>query len=337
MNDSMNTAGKANSKPAAPHRIDVHHHIMPPRYLVEPGTERVARQAVASLWQQVLAWTPDKSIEQMDANGVATSILSLSAPGVWFGDVAQGRRIARDGNEYGARLAADYPGRFGSFASIPLPDVEGSLREIEYSLDVLKADGVVLMTSFDDKWPGEAAFLPVFEELNRRKAVVYFHPTVAPCCMNLIPDVFDSTIEFLFDTVRAVTSLLYSGTFSRFPDIRFIFSHAGSAVPLFSARICRVAMANPKVARRLPNGAYYELKKLYYELAQTRGPESLAPLTELVGARSIMLGSDFPWTGARISDTIEAVAKFGFSAAEIADIERENALRLFPRLSGITG
>lgn len=325
----------AKAAPGAAHRIDVHHHIMPPRYMSEePGSARIARQAVASLFRQVQAWTPAKSIEEMDRSGVATSITSVSAPGVWFGDVAEGRRVARDSNEYGARLMGDYPGRFGAFASIPLPDIDGSLREIEYALDVLKCDGIVLMTSYGDQWPGDAGFAPVFDELNRRKAVVYFHPTVAPCCTGLIDNVPDATIEFLFDTVRAVTSLLYSGTFSRCPDIRFIFSHAGSAVPLFAARICRLAAANPKLAALLPNGPLYELKKLHYELAQTRGPESIAPLMQLVTAKSVMLGSDFPWTATKITETVEAVAAYGFSAADIADIERGNALRLFPRLAG---
>ncbi len=312
--------------------IDVHHHIVPPRYLREPGRERIFRQGVSAIRPQVLAWTPEKSIEEMERNGVSASITSVSAPGVWFGDIAEARRIARDSNDYAAQLVRDYPGRFGSFASLPLPDVDGSLREIEYALDVLGADGIVLMTSYDGKWPGDPLFAPVFEELNRREAVVYFHPTVAPCCMNLIPDVADTVVEFLFDTVRAVTSLLFSGTFSRFAGIRFIFSHAGSAVPVFAGRISRLAHLTPGVAQRLPDGALRELKKLYYELAQTTGKEALAPLMQLVSSKNVLYGSDFPWTPTKLADTVACVSGFGFSLTELSDIERGNALRLFPRL-----
>ena len=128
---------------------------------------------------------------------------------------------------------------------------------------------------------GDAAFAPVFDGLNRRKAIVYFHPTAAPCCEGLIPDVADAVVEFLFDTVRAVTSLLYSGTLSRCSDIRYIFSHAGSAVPLLAGRISRLARITEAVNPRLPNGAMHELKRLYYDVAQQASLEGLAPLMTL--------------------------------------------------------
>jgi predicted TIM-barrel fold metal-dependent hydrolase len=261
--------GNANEPAAAaakPHRIDVHHHIVPPRYVTDMGLKWVNRHNAPLPLHGPLEWTPERSLAEMDRNGVATAITSLSDPGVWTGDVARSRSVARYCNDYAAQLARDYPGRFGVFASLALPDIEGSLREIEYAFDVLGADGILLMTSYGDKWPGDAAFAPVFDELNRRKAVVYFHPTAAPCCEGLIPDVADAVIEFLFDTVRAVTSLLYSGTLSRCSDIRYVFSHAGSAVPLLARRISRLAPITEAVNPRLPNGALHELQKLYFEL-----------------------------------------------------------------------
>ena len=165
---------------AKPHRIDVHHHIVPPRYVTDMGLKWVNRHNAPLPLHGPLEWTPERSLAEMDRNGVATAITSLSDPGVWTGDVARSRSVARYCNDYAAQLARDYPGRFGVFASLALPDIEGSLREIEYAFDVLGADGIVLMTSYGDKWPGDAAFAPVFDELNRRKAVVYFHCRVVP-------------------------------------------------------------------------------------------------------------------------------------------------------------
>src|SRR6185436_2206054 len=173
--------------------------------------------------------------------------------------------LSRECNEYAARVARDHPGRFGILASLPLPDVEGSLREIEYALDVLKADGFVLMTSYDNRWPGEKEFAPVFDELNRRKAVVLFHPTVAPCCMGLMSGVPDAMVEFMFDSVRAVTSMLYSGTFSRCRDMRFIIPHTGSAIPLLHARIAGKWSWDSESKRLIPEGPVHELKKLFYD------------------------------------------------------------------------
>src|SRR5439155_12471477 len=166
-------ASKEQMMAAEPHRIDVHHHIAPPKYVEEMR---------ALLQPPTLAWTPARSIEDMDQAGVATAITSITTPGVWIGDHAQGRRVARECNDFAARLVVDYPGRFGMFAALPLPDIEASLREIEYGLDTLKADGISLFTSYRDKWLGDPAFEPAMAELNRRKAVVYTHPEAPVCC-----------------------------------------------------------------------------------------------------------------------------------------------------------
>jgi predicted TIM-barrel fold metal-dependent hydrolase len=258
----------------------------------------------------------------------------VSAPGTWFGDVEQGRRLSRECNEYAAQLARDHPGRFGTLVSLPLPDVEGSLREIEYAFDVLKADGVVLMTSYDNRWLGEGAYAPVFEELDRRGAVVLFHPTVAPCCETLMTDIPDALVEFMFDTVRAVVGMLYSGSFTRYANMRFIVPHCGSAVPLLKARVSGLANWNQPLAARLPHGPLHELKKLYYDTALSARPECFAPLLELVTAKNIVLGTDYPWGGMTVADTIAGVARQGFGAAELRLIERDNALSLFPALVG---
>jgi predicted TIM-barrel fold metal-dependent hydrolase len=315
-------------------RIDVHHHIMPPRYLSAVGQDRIFKQSAGRIPPAVGAWSPQASIDVMDQNKVATAITSMSSPGTWFGDVELGRRVSRECNEYAAQLGRDHKGRFGTFASLPLPDIEGSLREIEYAYDTLKVDGVTLLTSYDNRWPGEKEFAPVFDELNRRKSVVFFHPCTPGCCSGLISNIPDSTIEFMFDTVRAVASLLYSGTFTRCADARFIFCHNGSAVPLLRDRICsRYNLNKDFFAKLLPRGPQHELQKLYYECAGSTFPESFAPLLQLVTAKNILFGTDYPWGRLTVAETASGLLKYAFSPAELRAIERDNALGLFPRFA----
>src|SRR5579864_7527153 len=244
---------------AKSNRIDVHHHILPPPYMLR-AKDRVLEISDRD-HSALLNWTPAQAIEEMDQNGVSTAITSLGLPGVWFGGAEAARSLARVCNEYAAQMMKDYPGRFGLFAALPLPDTEGSLREIAYALDVLKADGIGLVSNYDDKWPGDPAFTPVFEELNRRKAVVFIHPTAPSCCSHLMPGIPASTVEFLFDTTRAIVSLLVSGTFSRFPDVRFIFCHAGGTMPVLAARINAFVERHKDITERVPNGAPYVLDR----------------------------------------------------------------------------
>ncbi len=314
---------------AKPNRIDVHHHILPPPYMLK------ARDRVLAISDRdhsaLLNWTPAKAIEEMDKNGIATAMTSLGLPGVWFEGAKAARNLARACNEYAAQMVKDYPGRFGLFAALPLPDREGSLREIAYAMDVLKADGVGLVSSYDNKWPGDPTFAPVFEELNRRKAVVFIHPAVPGCCGHLMPGIPASTIEFLFDTSRAITSLLVNGTFSRCPDIHFIFCHAGGTMPMLAARTNAFVQRHKEISDRVPNGVPYELKKLYYDVANSTNPSSMAALMNLVPTSQILFGSDFPYVPAAV--TANGLDHFGFSASDLQAVNQENAMRLFPRLS----
>jgi len=308
--------------PAAPRRVDTHHHVVPPGYLAAVGSQK---------FQPVIRnWTPARSLEDMDRAGVATAITSITTPGIWFGDSEAARRLARECNEYAARLVVDFPGRFGVFAALPLPDVEGSLREAAYALDVLNADGVCLFTSYGDKWLGDPEFTPLMAELNLRRAVLYTHPTANACCQNLVPDVPAPIIEYGADTTRTIASLVFSGTAARFPDIRFIFSHAGGTLPFLTERLTRLPLANKDLDRRVPNGVLYELQKFHYDVAQAAHPMALASLLKLVPVSQILFGTDFPF---RTSvDHVKGLADFGFGAAELQAIERDNAVRLFPRL-----
>jgi predicted TIM-barrel fold metal-dependent hydrolase len=314
-------------------RIDTHHHLFPPKWLAE-HTDDIVAVAPGIPPTAALEWTPHKSIDGMDKGGIATAILSIATPGTWFGDVEEARDLTRHCNEYGARLIADHPGRFGMFAALALPDVDGNLREIEYAYDVLKLDGFGLMTSYDGKWPGDPAFAPVFDELNRRKAVVYFHPTCPPFARNLIPEVPPAITEFVFDTTRAINSLLYSGTLSRCSDIRFIFSHGGGTVPFLADRIASLAR-RPNAGdlrMRIPKGVEYELRKLYYDVVSVTGnPHGMRALIGLADPAHLLFGTDFPYY--RIDQVDDGTAASKVPEMETPAINRDNALALFPRFA----
>jgi predicted TIM-barrel fold metal-dependent hydrolase len=267
----------------------------------------------------------------MDKYGVDAAVLSLTTPGVWFGNGQAAAEMARRVNEYAADLLRNHPSRFGLFAVLPFPDPDRSLREIEYAFSVLKVDGIGLMTSYDDKWLGDPIYEPVFEELNRRKAVVFVHPTTGVCCRTLLPDVNPIMLEIPQDTTRAVTNLLFSGTFTRFKDIRFIFTHAGGSVPMTVGRMHQYSP--PNVAEKVPNGIEYELRRLHYDIAGTAYRPAIAALTSVVPTTQILFGSDNPFIP--LSETADGVTNLGFSAGELQQIGRDNALALLPRLETI--
>jgi 6-methylsalicylate decarboxylase len=305
-----------------PFRIDVHHHFSAPGFIAAISARKTNQRPLE-------LWTPEKSIDDMDKSGVATSMISTSEPSVWFGDNDAARKLARECNDYGAKLIADHPGRFGMYSTIPLPDIDGSLREIEYTQDTLKADGVCLMTSYQGKYPGDPAFAPVMSELNRRKAVVFFHPVKPECCKDLQPGLPTGLVELSTDTTRAIASLIFDGAASRYPDIRFIFSHGGGTMPYLMTRFA--ALANqPDIAKRLPNGFLYEVQKLYFDTANFYNPYVWPTLLKLMPIPHILFGTDFPFSSA--SEVAKGLREVGLSPADLQSIERGNAQQLFPRL-----
>jgi predicted TIM-barrel fold metal-dependent hydrolase len=307
----------------APQIIDVHHHFVPPAY-------KEAVQPKRRFQPCMEAWTVQGSIEDMDKAGVATALVSITLPGIHFGNNEEARRLTRICNDYAMEMARNYPGRFGLFAALPWPDVEGSLAEIAYALDTLKADGIGLYTSYDTKWLGHADFAPLFEELNRRKAVVYTHPVCAPCCQGLVPEVNESIIEYGTDTTRTIASLLFTGSAARYPNIKWIFSHAGGTMPFLIERLVNLAKA-PPYAAKLPNGLMHELQRFYYDTAQASNPSALGCLRTIVPTSQIMFGTDYPF---RLSiEHVEGLAGCGFSAGDLKAVHRDNALRLLPKWS----
>jgi predicted TIM-barrel fold metal-dependent hydrolase len=309
-------AGLAHGQSAADVKlIDVHHHVLP------------------DFWKKATsipnAWGKELSLASMDKNGVATSILSMTAPGVWTGDVEASRTLARQSNDFMAQLAKDHPGRFGVFAAIPLPDTEGSLKEIAYAFDVLKADGIGLITNYNDKWLGDASYAPVFEELNRRKAVVYTHPGGATCCGNLVPAVRPQVAEYPHDTTRAVLSLLFAGAFTKYRDVRFILSHGGGTVPYLAGRIVQMTSQQKDLPKLAPSGVEFELKRLFYEIAANANGPSMAALMELVPLEQILFGTDYPFV--QTEATSDGMKKIRLNPAQVRAIARDNAGKLLPR------
>ncbi len=320
-------AQTAGTKPSL---IDVHHHVVPPFYLAE-NRDRIVAAGGGRMNPAYLSWTPEQSLAAMDQHRVSTAVLSLSPSAYWFGDSQAAAHTARRVNEYTADLVRSHSGRFGMFAIIPFPDSEAGLREIDYAYSVLKADGIGLATSYDDKWLGHPDFQPVFEDLNRRKALVFVHPTTPLCCRTLLPDVSPILIEVPQDTARAVTNLLFTGTFARFKDIRFIFTHAGGNVPMLLGRMHQYGPKN--IAEIAPNGIEYELKRHYYDIAGTAYRPAIAALTSLVPTTQILFGSDDPFVP--LAETAEGIRQLGLSADDLECIERKNALTLLPRLKAI--
>ena len=313
-------------------RIDTHAHYFAPEW---KQADIEYNKRIGGPPPFTTGWTVEKSLEDMEKGGVGTAILSLpSIPGNWFGgDPKVAVRLAHASNEYAAGLVRDHPGRFGLWAALPMLDVDASLKELEYALDTLKADGIGLASAYGDKWPGDPMFKPIFEEINRRKAVVYFHPLTPNCCGNLIPGVGDAILEVPEDTARAVTSLLVSGTLARLSDIKWLFSHAGGTLPSLAGRINSFYAGDhpdKNLVTFAPKGIPAEFAKLYFDTANAAWPGSIAGLLKVAPASHITFGSDYPYF--RAAMTAEGLAKLGFTRAELQGIDRDNILRLLPHL-----
>lgn len=316
-----------------PFRIDVHFHVISPAYLKR--TARFgdpSRGNARSSDSGLTRWTPALAVEEMDKGGIATGMLSIAVGGVILGNDDPTRTLVREDNEFAAKMVSDYPGRFGHLAALPLPDQDASLKEIEYALDTLHADGIALVTSYGDKWLGDPMYAPAFEELNRRKAVIFVHPSAPTCCAELVPKIPESWVEYDFDTSRTFNSMLVNGVFSKYPNIRFIFTHSGGTLPALSGRL--QGMFPPAVAGdRAPNGVYAEISKLYFDISNGTYPAALDALSDVVPVSQMLFGSDYPFV--KVATTVDGLAKYGkLSQSDIQAINRGNAMRLFPHVRG---
>jgi predicted TIM-barrel fold metal-dependent hydrolase len=316
------------SQPAS-QLVDTHHHFYPPSYQQAWKEWEAARKIPA--FPGVFDWTPARSVELMDKNGIRTAVVSLaSTPGLWFDAGAEAAgKTARICQEFAAEMRRDYPGRFGVFAPLSMIDIDLTLKEIEYVFDVLKADGINLQTNYGDKWLGDPLYKHVLDELNRRKAVVFVHPLVAACCGRLAVGTFPAVIEVPHDTTRTVTSLLLSGSFARCRDIKWLFSHAGGTIPMMAGRIDAFYGHRPNLKEFAPEGVFGELKRLHYDTANATSAPAMAALLKLVPVSQVIYGTDYPYFPL---DQNKALQQVGLSAADTQAIESGNARRLLPQL-----
>ncbi|MFI5042418.1 MAG: amidohydrolase family protein, partial [Acidimicrobiales bacterium] len=259
-----------------------------------------------------------------------------SAPGVHFGDDAAARDLARRSNEAAAETVAAHPSRYGSFATLPLPDIDGALAETTFALDTLGADGIVLLSSHSDgSYLGDPRFDELLAELDRRQTVVFIHPAIPTIAERIPVDIPVFAMEFTFDTTRAVFNLAYTGALERYPNVRFICAHAGGTVPYLVARFDLLWFLDPDLAERAPGGGSTYLARLFYDTALSANPHALRSLTELVGADHILFGSDFPFAPepATTMQVAGLRAYDGLTADDLHQVERETALALFPALA----
>src|SRR5262245_48853254 len=317
-------------QPSPARRIDIHQHFVSPGFLAFLGAKNAVSPVPGfAAWKD---YSPARAVEALDRVGTQTAMLSITAPGVWFGDAPEARRLAREMNEFAAaKMVADHKGRFGLFAVLPLPDVQGSLQEIAYALDTLKADGVGILTSYGNAWLGDPQFAPVLEELNRRKAVVYTHPTDAQCCQGLIPRVNNQLLEYPTDTTRTIFSLVVSEATTKYGDIRWIFSHAGGTITSVAGRLLGAEMTAANLAGQpKPNSRLFHLRRFYYDTAGSANPVNMNALKTLVPTSQIVFGTDAPFFDG--APQVAGLQASGFTADALRGIERDNALNLIPRL-----
>lgn len=344
-------------------RIDTHTHFVPPFWREEsikygygkpdgmPGIPvsifsrhtHMLLSAENKAWIQ--AWSEDAHLAMMAKAKIDKAILSITSPGTHLvpGDVKLGRNLTRRCNEFAADLKKRHPSKFGFWASLPLPDVEGSLREIEYAFDTLNADGVAVMTNAHGVYLGDPVLEPVFKALNKRKATIFVHPT-SPCMGNgtvarpaaALPQYPNPMFEFLFDTSRAVVNLFVSGTMQRIPNVTFILSHAGGAITPLVARF--TAFANILLGKPLQLDSVKETlrSQFYFDLAGFAFPDQIHGLLPYVNASRLTYGSDYPYTAeASVLDLVkvmdEEIPKVFRACAAKRAIYFENALGILRR------
>jgi predicted TIM-barrel fold metal-dependent hydrolase len=312
--------------------IDVYHHILPDFFWRATNEQHGPVGGIAPAH-----WSPESALSFLDEAQIAVAVTSISTPGVHLGDDSAARVLARRCNEFSAELMQKHPSRFGGFACVPLPDVEGSLREIAYALDVLKLDGVVLFSNANGIYLGERQLTPVFEELQRRAAVVFVHPNASPDPAFHRLGLPDSLLDFPADTSRAIANLHYSNTFARTPDVKYIVSHAGGTIPYVATRfgiVDEMAIIDGAEER---GTAADTLRRLYWDTALSWKNPILQMLRSVAGMDQVLYGTDFPYLrrDLAVQSREDLESSSAVTEAERGAVLGTSALRLFPRLRAL--
>lgn len=325
---------------SSPRRIDVHHHILPPDY-----ARMLKRRGIRPGGIPLPKWSAPAAGRILEQVGVETAILSVSTPGAWVDDGSTARRWARRVNDYTAHVVAQRPHRFGFFATLTLPDVDGAIKEAAYALDVLGADGVVLLANHGGRYLGDPAFDRLLSFLDERRAVVFVHPGELPA--EPVPGVPTFTADFLLDTTRTAASLILSGALDRHERISWILAHAGGFVPYIAHRIVLTMLREEpkwKVAMTLARGEQARqaaiderlamVRRFHYDIALSSTPTTFPTLLEAVDHDKILFGSDFPFApAAAVRYMREQYESVDLDPGLRHAIDRGNAERLFPRLA----
>ena len=312
--------------------VDLHQHVIPDFYWEASNEDGNAAGGI-----NPPRWTLDGAIAYLDEAGIDVAVPSISTPGVHFGDDAAARTLAGRVNEYLADLKRQRPDRFGGFAALPLPDVDGSLEQIEYAFDVLELDGVSMMTNADGSYLGDSRFDPIFAELQRRGAVVFVHPTASPDPIAHTLGLPDTLLDYPVDTSRAIAKLHYSNTFARTPDIKYLFAHAGGTIPYLASRFAIVDDMNVIPGARERGAFANALPHLHWDTASAFSDPVLHLLRSVTGLDNVMFGTDYPYPHDAIS--IAGLRQLQ-NTAELDDGERRGVLggsaaRLIPRLARV--
>jgi predicted TIM-barrel fold metal-dependent hydrolase len=308
--------------------IDVHHHFLPPFFvdaLAQSGHPAAAEA-------EALGWSPERSLALMDESGIETAIVSLSLPGASFAGAVEPAALARKCNEYAAQMVAHHPGRFGAFASLPMLDPQAAMGELEYALDTLKLDGVMLLSNVRGRYLGDASFDPLLAELGRRRAIVFLHPNQAPS-----PG-FNDFVEFPHEVTRALASLTESGAIERYHRIRYILAYGGGTIPFIAARVTVAGM--DVLGSFLETMIRYfqrvrTMQRMNYDLTASTDPYAWRALYGHTKATRVLMGSNYPWTSpaAFARQRAQVRASEDLDPPGIVSIERGNSLKLFPRFA----
>ncbi|MFC1957422.1 amidohydrolase family protein [Chloroflexota bacterium] len=334
MNDTQNTLTKSPNR-----RIDIHHHILPEEYVAKLKGVGIT----TALSREFPDWSPKKSLDFMKKNGISKAITSISTPGVNVQGRAFAKDLARFCNEYSAKLKSDYPDKFDAFAVLPLYEIEDALREMEYALDTLHLAGVALLTNVNGIYLGDPKYDDLLAELDRREVVAHIHPHDPP--FGTIPNLKfpNAIIEAPFDTTRAITNMIYTGSMDRYKKIKFILSHAGGALPFLAWRIALLEYQQTKkslkfqaiydflMTKRGPSAGLNTLSRLYYDTAVAANPMALRSVQELVDTSHILFGTDYVWGQSWLTPIfIKALKEYdGFNEQDLVAVESGNASRLF--------